>query len=222
MTTDDCDTPLERVRAAGLRSASARDLLAVGIAQGDEGTAEAEAMALKLIRTSGNLRKVADLCPADLEALGMTQAHALSALAWLELGRRIGGAGKGPQDVITKPEHVVKLLDHLIDERKEHFVAVLVDAKNQVRRICTVHIGTLTMSLVCPRDVFREAVKEGAAGVIVAHNHPSGDPTPSPEDIDITQKLVEAGKLLAIPLMDHVIIGDRTHVSLRERGIIHD
>jgi DNA repair protein RadC len=205
-----------------MRSASARDLLAVGIAKGESATAEAEALALKLIRTSGNLRKVAELCIADLEALGMGLEEALRALAWLELGRRIGLAGKGPVDTILKSEHVAALLDHLADEQKEHFVAVLLDAKNQVRRVCTVHIGSLTMSIVSARDVFREAVKEGAAAVVVAHNHPSGDPTPSPEDVAITEKLIEAGKLLEIPVLDHVVIGYRRHVSLREKGFIHD
>jgi DNA repair protein RadC len=219
---DDCDTALERVQHAGLKSASARDLLAVGIAPLDGATAETEAAALKLMRTSGNLRKVADLSPVDLEELGMDRHESLRALAWLELGRRIGGAGKGPQNTINKPADVAKLLDHLTDERKEHFVAVMLDAKNQVRRVCTVHIGTLAMSIVCPRDVFREAVKEGAAGVVVAHNHPSGDPTPSPEDVEITNKLVDAGKLLDIPLLDHVVLGDHRHVSLKERGLIRE
>jgi len=139
-----------------------------------------------------------------------------------EIYGRVVGSGRREEFEIDHKPLAMRLRISAFRPEPEHFVAVLVDAKNQVRRVCTVHIGTLTMSIVCPRDVFREAVKEGAAGVIVAHNHPSGDPTPSPEDVDITQKLVEAGKLLAIPLLDHVVIGDRAFVSLRERGIIHD
>jgi len=96
----------------------------------------------------------------------------------------------------------------------------LLDAKNQLIRRADVHIGTANSSLVGAREVFREAVKDGAVGIIVAHNHPSGDPTPSPEDVAVTRQLRDAGKLLDIPLLDHVIIGESRHVSLRRMGLL--
>jgi DNA repair protein RadC len=100
---------------------------------------------------------------------------------------------------------------------QESFFALLLDGKHRLRRTVAVSSGTLTTSLVHPREVFRAAVREAAACVIVAHNHPSGDPEPSPEDLEVTRRLRAAGELLGIPLQDHVILGERTFVSLRER-----
>lgn len=222
MTTDETESAVARVRMAGFRTASSRDLLAVGLAPLTGATAEMEAAALKLMRTSGNLQKIGDLCPADFARYGLDAHEAMRALAWLELGRRIGSLKERNSEPLTKPEEVVRLLGHLVDERKEHFVAALLDAKNNVTRTATVHIGTLTMSVVNPREVFREAVREGSAAIIVAHNHPSGDPEPSPEDVEVTKKLSDAGKILDIRLIDHVVIGRDRFVSLRERGLIHD
>jgi len=121
---------------------------------------------------------------------------------------------------IDSPEDVFVLLDHLRHEKREHFVAILMDSKNGVQRVAPIHIGTLTMSLVGPREVYREAIKEGASSIIVAHNHPSGDPTPSPEDVQVTKKLIEVGEMLDIPVLDHVIIGYRNFVSMKEKRLI--
>ena len=115
---------------------------------------------------------------------------------------------------------IVELFAYLKHEKKEHFCAVFLDAKNMVIRTATIHIGTQTSSIVAPADVFREALREGAVSVVVAHNHPSGDPTPSAEDIIVTDRLVELGRLLNIPVLDHVVIGERKSVSFRERGLI--
>jgi DNA repair protein RadC len=97
--------------------------------------------------------------------------------------------------------------------KKEYFVAILLDAKNAVLRVAEIHVGTLTMSPVGGREVYREAVRDGASAVIVAHNHPSGDPTPSPEDRMVTEKLKQIGELLDIPLLDHLVIGERYALS---------
>jgi DNA repair protein RadC len=112
------------------------------------------------------------------------------------------------------------LRQQLRDEKREHFIVVLLDAKNKVIRHVTVHIGTLTSSIVGPREVFREAIREGASGIILAHNHPSGDPEPSIEDVSITRKLAEIGHVLDIPVLDHVILGEFKVVSLRQEGVI--
>src|SRR5262249_42746108 len=110
--------------------------------------------------------------------------------------------------------------DFLTVEKREHFYAILLDSANHVMRKALIHIGTLTMSIVGPREIFREAVREGASSIIVAHNHPSGDPTPSPEDIESTKQLVQVGKLLDIPVLDHVIIGHEGYRSLSEMGLM--
>jgi DNA repair protein RadC len=129
-------------------------------------------------------------------------------------------AGKGEVEVIEDPSDVACILDFLVNEKREHFYAVLLNSANEVMRKALIHIGTLTMSIVGPREIFREAIREGASTMIVAHNHPSGDPTPSPEDIEVTKQLVQAGKLLDIPVLDHVIIGRGAYRSLSEMGLM--
>jgi DNA repair protein RadC len=96
---------------------------------------------------------------------------------------------------------------------------LLLDTRNQVTRVNTVSVGTLTESIVHPREVFREAIRHSSAALIAVHNHPSGDPTPSPEDIQVTRRLDEAGRMLGIDLLDHVIVGDGRYVSLKEKGL---
>ena len=116
------------------------------------------------------------------------------------------------------PSLVWKLVKQVLDGRPtEEFWGVLLDGKHRVLGLAQVSVGTLTTSLVHPREVFGPAVRLGAAALVCAHNHPSGDPEPSPEDLDVTQRLVQAGKLLGIPLMDHIVCGATTYVSLRER-----
>lgn len=151
---------------------------------------------------------------------GIENYDALRCLALIELGRRTALAGRGEIREIEGPGDILFILDFLMHEKREHFYAILLDSANQVMRKALIHIGTLTMSLVGPREIFREAVRDGASSIIVAHNHPSGDPTPSPEDIEITKHLVEVGKLLDIPVLDHVIIGNRDYRSLSEMGLM--
>ena len=111
-------------------------------------------------------------------------------------------------------------MDHLRYEKREHFVVILLDAKNNIIRIAPVHVGTLTASVVGAREVFREAVRDGAAAIILVHNHPSGDPTPSPEDHEVTDHLVQVGDMLDIPVVDHVVIGERSYRSFAQLGMI--
>jgi DNA repair protein RadC len=108
----------------------------------------------------------------------------------------------------------------LREEKREHFVALLLDTKNGVLRTKTVSIGDLSSSIVTPREVFKEAIRHSAASLIVAHNHPSGDPTPSPDDAAVTRRLQEAGELLGIELLDHIVLGDQRFVSLKEKGMM--
>lgn len=119
---------------------------------------------------------------------------------------------------VIRPGDVVRCMSFLADRPTEEFWALLLDGKHRVLAWHQVSVGTLNMSLVHPREVFGAAVRLGAAAIAVAHNHPSGDPTPSREDLAVTKRLRDAGELLGIPLMDHVIIGEASNVSLREQG----
>lgn len=198
-----------RVRSTGVLAASAIDLLAIGIARDENDANATVAPARELLVRIGRLQNLAQISAQDLiDTGGLEPFDSLKVQALIELGRRVGKAGKGESQEVGAPVDVFRLLEHLRFEKREHFIAVLLDAKNQVIRVAPIHVGTLTMSLVGPRELFREAIRDGASSVIIAHNHPSGDPTPSPEDIDMTRKLVEIGRMLDIPIVDHVIIGE--------------
>ncbi|EMI14520.1 dna repair protein [Bacillus stratosphericus LAMA 585] len=122
---------------------------------------------------------------------------------------------------ISSPEDSYELLKEFLEDKdREHFIVVSLDTKNQPVSINVCHIGSLNMSLVSPREVMKSAILSSAASVIVAHNHPSGDTKPSREDVDVTKRLTEAGKLMGIELLDHLIIGEGKYTSLKEKGYI--
>lgn len=213
---------LDRMERQGIRSLGATDLLAIVFSPNREDVSEREVGAKRWM-SRRKLHAVGDLCPADFPALGLPIENDWTMtriLAALELGRKSGLARQGQIDTVSGPTDAIRLFEHLAHEKQEHFCAAFLNSKNGVIAQKTIHIGTLNSSLVGIREVFREAVREGAAGIIVAHNHPSGDPEPSPEDIQVTAKLNEAGKLLGVDLLDHIIIGDPNSVSLRKRGLL--
>lgn len=122
---------------------------------------------------------------------------------------------------VNSPEDAYQILyGYFADLPNEHFVALLLNTKNHVIALTPVSEGSLNASIVHPRELFQRAILGNCASVILAHNHPSGDPTPSPEDLELTRKITEAGKVLDITVLDHIIIGDGRYVSLKERGII--
>lgn len=214
------ESALERIQRFGIQSVSAIDLLAILIAENQEKTIEAENSARLWIQKN-NIQKIMDLSLTELKELGLEDIFlAQKALAGLELGRRAGHAGTGPAQYIEEAEDVVKLFGYLKSEKKEHFCAVYLNSKNRVLCTRTIHIGTVNMSLAGPREIFREAIREGAASLIAVHNHPSGDPVPSIEDIHITKKLKESGSLLGIPMLDHIILGHQCYYSFQEKGSI--
>jgi DNA repair protein RadC len=212
---------VERVRASGVRSAGIPDLVAIGLSRRAEDADAGGPMARKILDRYQRLQALAEASPADLaELTGLESFEVLRAEALIELGRRSAFSSRGEVTTVETKEDVEILLDYLRFEKKEHVVAILLDSKNSVMRTATVHVGTLTTSLVGPREVFREAVREGASSVVVAHNHPSGNPEPSAEDLEVTRRLVEIGMLLDIPVLDHVILGERKSVSLYARGFV--
>jgi len=209
-----------RVRDQGVGASSPRDLLAVAVSRREEDVAEDAAQ--DILAKLGAIGKLADISPSVIQDwTGLDGFELVRFQAAVELGRRGAVASSGQKQEIDGPEDVVALFDHLRHEKREHLCAVLLDARNAIMRVVTVHIGTLTMSVVGPREVFREAIREGASSLIIVHNHPSGDPTPSPEDVQITKTLAEVGKMLDIPVTDHVILGERGRfTSLRRNGVI--
>ena len=137
--------------------------------------------------------------------------------ALIEVGRKSAGIQKEKLPELSTADAAYEHVKDLARETREHFVVLSCDSQMQVRGRKTIHIGTLTASMVGPREVFREAIREAASTIIVAHNHPSGDPTPSPEDLAVTRKLVQVGELLDIPVVDHLIVGDGRFVSLKRQ-----
>ncbi len=152
-----------------------------------------------------------------MQIKGLGQAKAATVLAALEIGRRLASARPLDKFHFGSPQQgAAFLMPRLRYAKKEQFIVILLDSKNRVIGTELVSEGTLTDSLVHPREVFRPAILQHAASIVVAHNHPSGDPHPSEEDCDLTQTLTEAGKTLSIPVLDHLIIGDGTYYSFQE------
>jgi DNA repair protein RadC len=205
-----------RLHRLGVGSLAPMELLAVLMGgQGDDLN-----RARKLVESVGGIRKLVDLCREDLLEQEIEEEAMARVLAAIELGRRVMQSGLGERTTIGDPADVAAEFRHLRDEKKEHFCAIFLDSKSNILRRKTISIGALDAAVVHPREVFRDAIKEGAASIIVAHNHPSGDPEPSHEDINVTRRLADAGRILGIELLDHVILGEDRHVSLQERGYL--
>lgn len=213
--------PRERLIANGAASLSNTELLAILLRTG---TKNASAMDLAE-RLFVEFKDLAGLLQASIEELaavrGVGQVKAVQIKAALELSRRLMLLPTAERPIVQSPDDaagvVMEEMRHL---DREHFRAILLNTKNQVLAVETISVGTLNSSMVHPRELFKIAVKKSAAHVIVAHNHPSGDPTPSREDITITKRIIEGGKILGISVLDHLIIGDNKFVSLKAEGLI--
>lgn len=166
-----------------------------------------------------DLIELAASSPRELAVeFGLGRNAALRVAAAFALGRRRDRLRRPIRPSMRSPRQVYELLEaRLQGLERETFLALLLDGKHRLRRVVPVSAGTLTTSLVHPREVFRAAIREASAAVIVAHNHPSGDPEPSREDLEVTRRLRAAGELLGVPLLDHVVFGEHAYVSLRER-----
>ncbi len=152
---------------------------------------------------------------------GIKEGKAAQIAACFELARRLENFTRDSKTKINSPEDVYRYLyPEMRERKKELFIELCLDTKNQVLRRDIISMGSLNANIVHPREVFRTALIESASHIIVVHNHPSGDPTPSREDIEITKKLVETGKIMGIDVIDHVIIGDCRHFSMKEAGHI--
>ena len=214
------ERPRERLEKMGASALSVTELLAIQLRTGSS-VQSALGLAAELLHAFGGLRGVAAASREELSRVkGIGPVKAIEICAAVELSRRLSVLSGDDKPCIRSPQDVSNLLmAEMRDLKKEHLRSLLLDTKNRVIKTCTVSIGILDSSLVHPREVFKDAIIASAAAIIVAHNHPSGDPSPSAEDRRITQRLHECGQLLGIELLDHIILGDNRFVSLKERGV---
>jgi DNA repair protein RadC len=178
-------------------------------------------LARKLLARYGGLGGLARVGATELVGFsGLGMAKAVELQAALELGRRLAGLHPEARPQVRSPADLANLLmPEMAHLEQEHLRVVLLNTKNQVLAAPKVYVGSLNTSVVRVAELFREAIRQNSAAVIVVHNHPSGDPTPSPEDVAVTRQLAEAGELLDIEVLDHLVIGHQRYVSLKERGL---
>jgi DNA repair protein RadC len=202
--------PRERLRSLGVSALSSRELLALLLGSGGPEASVLEVADRILSRGLGELRRLPSEGPAGLRSIsGVGEARAARVLAALELGRRVQEEGNPERFRIRGPEDVFQLMGpRLRDLPHEEFHVLLLNTQHRVLRGVAVTRGILDASLIHPREIFRPAILENAASVVLVHNHPSGDPTPSPEDRSVSRQLCEAGKAVGIRVLDHVVVGD--------------
>lgn len=216
------ERPREKLYSHGVEALSNSELLAILIRTGSH---EDSAIDLAQRILSLDERGIAYLTDITLDELtqvkGIGQSKACQILAAIEFGKRINRRGALDKIRVNSPQVLADLL--IQDMRyltKEHFKLAILDTKNQILKIEDISVGTLNASIVHPRDVFKVAIKSNANSIILIHNHPSGDTTPSNEDINITNRLVECGSLMGIKVLDHIIIGDNNFLSFKEKNLL--
>lgn len=217
------ERPRERLMHYGAQAVSSAELLAIIIRTGSGGE-NVLRLAERLLAAFDGLTGVARASLAELQQVkGIGPAKAVEIKAALELGRRLLATAPEERPVVATPADAANLLmSEMSLLEKEHLRVILLDTRNRVISTPTVYVGSLNTSVVRIAELFRPAIKQNAAAIIVAHNHPSGDPSPSAEDVRVTREIGRAGKLLSIELLDHVIIGRNRFISLKERGLGFD
>ncbi|MEN6326860.1 MAG: DNA repair protein RadC [Syntrophomonas sp.] len=217
--------PREKLMTSGGGSLNDAELLAIVLGSGSPELNALDLAEHLLSKHNGSLRYLRE---ASLEELlaerGIGPAKAVAIKAAIEMGKRIAGdiqirrTIKSPEDVKNTVKEM--LMEEMRNYDREHFRVMYLDRKGGLLLMEDVSIGGLHSSIVHPREVFKTAVKKSAASIILVHNHPSGDPAPSTEDIEVSKRLIEAGKIMGIEVLDHVIIGESKYCSLKERGLI--
>jgi DNA repair protein RadC len=214
------DRPRERLLESGPQSLSDSELLAVLVRVGGR-SGNAVELGRRLLVECGGLHGLGTKTLEEICALAdFGKAKATAIIAAIELGRRIASLSPKDHPILSSPESAAKLIQYEMSNlEQEHLRSLMVDTRNRLIKIKDVYCGSLNLSVVRVCEVFREAIRCNAAGILIAHNHPSGDPSPSAEDIHITSEFVRAGNLLDIKVLDHIIIGRGSFCSLRERGL---
>ncbi|MBQ1490286.1 MAG: DNA repair protein RadC [Eubacterium sp.] len=215
------ERPLEKAVSRGIGALSNTELLGIIIHTGTRNSSALH-LAEDLLGRIGGLAALGSVTMEELtEISGIGQAKACTVLAAVELGKRIAGSAPAARPRINGPGDVAEMLmETLRYERKEHFIAVLLNARSEVITVDYVSLGELDSTIVHPREVFLKAVRKSAAYVILVHNHPSGDPEPSDEDICTTERLRKCGELMGIRVLDHIVIGDGRYTSLKDLNLI--
>lgn len=214
------ERPRERLMKYGAESLSNAELLAIILRTGSR-KENVLNMSTRIL-SEYSLKQLSQANIAKLmEIHGIGGAKASQITAMFELARKLETFTDEPKRQIKSPADVYSILyPKMREQKKEKLTALYLDTKNHILREEVVSIGTLNANIVHPREIFKSALLESSASVILAHNHPSGDPTPSKEDIAVTKKLIEGGKLLGIDVLDHVIIGDGRYISLKDEGLV--
>lgn len=213
------DRPREKLLRMSAAALGDNELVAIVLGHGVRGASALE-LANQLLRRRGGLHGLARATAVDLaQVIGIGRARAAQVVAALELGRRTLAHAPGARVQLLTPRDAAAYLMPSFGARPvEHFGIVLLDTKHRVMRTTVVASGTLNSTVVEPRDVYREAMLGGAAAVVAFHNHPSGDPAPSPDDLSLTRRLQAAGTLMGIELVDHIVLGDARYCSFKEMG----
>ncbi|BCR03317.1 UPF0758 protein [Desulfuromonas versatilis] len=217
------ERPREKLIQRGAEALTDAELLALVLRTGDgSGKTSALDLARSLLGRFGSLRHLAQATTAELcQSRGIGPAKAAELQAVFQLARRFSDQKLRPGDRFTSSTEVFRHYhEQLRDRKKEVFLSLLLDSKNRIIREVQVSEGSLTASIVHPREVFTPIIRESAAAVLFVHNHPSGDPNPSREDIEITTRLREVGELVGVRVLDHIIIGSERYVSFADRGLM--
>lgn len=217
------ERPRERLLNLGPQALAVTELIAVILGNGTKGKSVL-VLAQELLTRFGTLRQLGEASIEDLCSVkGLGPAKAVQLKAALGLALRIHREESPPKQCLGNPERVFHWVKHLIAyEKKEVFGVILLDARGSVLRWEPVSIGTLTQTLVHPREVFYLAIRHLAASLILAHNHPSGDPAPSAHDLHLTRVLIQAAQSIGIPIQDHLIVTPQRYFSFKEKGLVFE
>lgn len=215
------ERPRERLLREGAQALSNQELIALLLGSGTRNESVIQ-LSARVLQHFNGLRLLKEGSVKELQEIkGIGEAKAVLLKAALELGKRIRQLPPEDRYVIKSPEDVADfMMEEMRHLTQEHFVTLYLNTKNQVIHKQTIFIGSLNASIVHPREVYKEAFRYSAASIVCLHNHPSGEPTPSHEDIEVTKRLTECGRMIGIELLDHVIIGDQKYCSLKEKGYV--
>lgn len=218
----DWERPREKLLRKGAAALSNAEILALLLRTGTQTKTAMDLAGEILTLDSSGIRFLVDCSPEDLRRVsGMGDAKICELLAAVELGRRIASTRTEKLGKITRSDDLaVMFMERMRYYREEHFICLLLDARGEIIEETEVSVGNLTSTAADPREVFSRAIRRSAGCVALLHNHPSGDPSPSDEDLKITRRLARAGELVGIRVVDHIIIGDGEYASLRGMGIL--
>ncbi len=215
------ERPRERLQKFGAEVLSIQEILALILGRGIAGESVIVTVQ-RLLSQFGNLKGIAGASIEELSQVkGIGIAKASQIKAAFELANRLESYSEpGKKPLVKTPEDVAGLVGgRLRDKKREHFLALLLDTRNQLIKVSEISVGSLDTSIVHPREVFKEAIAASAASVIFIHNHPSGDPQASEDDIELTKRLTQAGEIVGIDVLDHIIISDKNYLSLKREGV---